>query len=149
MLVVLICCTTGGEIAMTFGMKRIGELEGFHPRSILRFLGRAVQSGWVWLAVPLMAISFYSLLILLSWAPVSLVIPASAFTFVVGTFGAKYLLKENVTPKRWLGVALVFLGVLLVVSTGSKQSPSPRPSSAPLAGSSARTSRLTSPTQTP
>ena len=34
------------------------------------------------------------------------------------TFGAKYLLKEKVTPKRWLGVALVFLGVLLVVATG-------------------------------
>jgi drug/metabolite transporter (DMT)-like permease len=77
-----------------------------------------VKCGWVWLALPLLAVSFYSLLILLSWAPISLVIPASAFNYVAGTFGAKYLLKESVTPKRWLGVALVFLGVLLVVSTG-------------------------------
>ena len=118
MLVFFICCSTGGEIAMTYGMKRTGELAGFHPRSVLRFVGRAVKCGWVWLALPLLAISFYSLLILLSWAPISLVIPASAFNYVAGTFGAKYLLKENVTPKRWLGVALVFLGVLLVVATG-------------------------------
>ena len=117
MLGVLICCSAGGEIAMTYGMKRTGELEGFHPRSVLRFLGRAVKSGWVWLALPLLAVSFYSLLILLSWAPISMVIPASAFNYVAGTFGAKYLLKESVTPKRWLGVALVFLGVLLVVAT--------------------------------
>ncbi len=118
MLAVLICSSTGGEIAMTFGMKRIGELENFRPRSILRFLGRAIKSSWVWLAVPLMAVAFGSLLILLSWAPISLVIPASAFNYVAGALGAKYLLKENVTPKRWLGVALVFLGVLLVVATG-------------------------------
>jgi len=117
MLAVLICTSAGGEIAMTYGMKRTGELEGFHPRSILRFLVRAVKCGWVWLALPLLAVSFYSLLILLSWAPISLVIPASAFNYVAGAIGAKYLLKENVTPKRWLGVALVFLGVLLVVST--------------------------------
>jgi len=118
MLGVLICASAGGEIAMTYGMKRTGELDGFHPRSILRFLSRAVRCTWVWLAVPLLAISFYSLLILLSWAPISLVIPASAFNYVTGTIGAKYLLREHVTPKRWLGVVLVFLGVLLVVSTG-------------------------------
>jgi drug/metabolite transporter (DMT)-like permease len=118
MLAVLICTSAGGEIAMTYGMKRTGELEGFHPRSVLRFLGRAVKCGWVWLALPVLAVSFYSLLILLSWAPISLVIPASAFNYVAGAIGAKYLLKENVTPKRWLGVTLVFLGVLLVVSTG-------------------------------
>jgi len=118
MLGVLIFTSAGGELAMTYGMKRTGELEGFHPRSVLRFLGRAVKCGWVWLALPLLAVSFYSLLILLSWAPISLVIPASAFNYVTGTIGAKYLLKEDVTPKRWLGVALVFLGVLLVVSTG-------------------------------
>jgi len=118
MLGLLICSGTGGEIAITYGMKRIGELEGFHPRSILQFLGRAMKSGWVWLALPLMAVSFYSLLILLSWAPVSLVIPSSAFSYVVGTFGAKHLLREDVTPKRWLGVGLVFLGVVLVLMTG-------------------------------
>jgi drug/metabolite transporter (DMT)-like permease len=118
MLGVLICSSAGGDIVMTYGMKHIGELEGFDPRSVLRFLGRAVTCGWVWLALLLLGVSFASLLILLSWAPISLVIPASAFNYVAGTFGAKYLLKEKVTPKRWLGVALVFLGVLLVVATG-------------------------------
>jgi drug/metabolite transporter (DMT)-like permease len=114
MLAVLICCSTGGEIAMTYGMKQIGEPDAFHPLSLLRFLKRAVGSGWVWLAVPLMAISFYSLLILLSWAPISFVIPASALSYVVGTFGAKYILKEEISRARWIGVVMVCLGVALV-----------------------------------
>jgi drug/metabolite transporter (DMT)-like permease len=118
LLVFFICCSTGGEIAMTYGMKRVDEPEGFRPMALLRFLGKAVQSGWVWLAMPLLAASFYSLLILLSWAPISLVIPASALNYVVGTFGAKYLLKEDVTAKRWVGVLLVCGGVTLVLLTG-------------------------------
>ena len=118
MLVFFICCSTGGEIAMTFGMKQVGEPESFRPRSLLRFLGKALGNGWVWLAAPLLGASFYSLLVLLSWAPFSVVIPASASNYVVGTFGAKYILKEQVSAKRWLGVATVCTGVALVLITG-------------------------------
>jgi drug/metabolite transporter (DMT)-like permease len=118
MLIFFVCCSTGGEIAMTYGMKQVGEPESFRPMALLRFLGKAMRSGWVWIAMPLLAASFYSLLILLSWAPISLVIPASASNYIVGTFGAKYLLKEDVTVKRWMGVLLVCSGVALVLITG-------------------------------
>ena len=118
LLIFFICCSTGGEIAMTHGMKQVGEPERLRLVPVLRFLGRAVRSGWLWFALPLLAVSFYSLLILLSWAPLSVVIPASAFNYVVGTFGAKYLLKERVSPKRWAGVVMVCLGVALVLVTG-------------------------------
>jgi drug/metabolite transporter (DMT)-like permease len=118
LLVFFICCSTGGEIAMTHGMKQVGEPEGFRPRALLRFIGKAVGNGWVWFAMPLLAASFYSLLVLLSWAPLSVVIPASAFNYVVGTFGAKYLLNEQVSPKRWMGVVMVCVGVALVLITG-------------------------------
>lgn len=118
MLVFFICCSTGGEIAMTYGMKQVGEPESFRPMAMLRFIGKAVRNGWVWFALPLLAASFYSLLILLSWAPLSIVIPASAFNYVVGTFGAKYLLNEQVSAKRWMGVVMVCVGVTLVLLTG-------------------------------
>jgi drug/metabolite transporter (DMT)-like permease len=118
MLVFFICCSTGGEIAMTYGMKRVGEPESFRPMALLRFIGKAVRSGWVWFAVPLLAGAFYSLLVLFSWAPLSVVIPASAFNYVVGAFGAKYLLKERVSPRRWVGVVMVCVGVTLVLLTG-------------------------------
>ncbi len=61
-----------------------------------------------------MALSFYSLLVLLSWEPISFVIPASAMSYVVGTFGAKYILGEDVSVARWTGVVLVCAGVSLV-----------------------------------
>ena len=116
LLAVLICASTGGEIAMTHGMKITGEPERLRPREILVFLGRALRNGWFWAAVPLMALSFYSLLLLLSWQPITFVIPASALNYVVGTLGAKYFLREDVSPARWAGVLLVCVGVALVAA---------------------------------
>ena len=110
----LIFGSTGGEIAITHGMKATGEPERLRPRELLRFLSRALRNGWFWAGVPLMALSFYALLALLSWEPISFVIPASALSYVVGTFGAKYILREDVTVARWTGVVLVCLGVTLV-----------------------------------
>jgi drug/metabolite transporter (DMT)-like permease len=113
-LCLLIFGSTGGEIAITRGMKATGEPERLRPKELLRFLGKAFRSGWFWTGVPLMALSFYALLVLLSWEPISFVIPASALSYVVGTLGAKYILGEEVSVARWAGVLLVCTGVALV-----------------------------------
>jgi len=118
MLIFFVLCNTGGEIAMSYGVKQVGEPESFRPMALLRFVWDAAKNRWLWVAIPLLAASFYSLLILFSWAPVSVVIPASASNYILGTFGAKYLLKEGVSVKRWMGVILVFIGVMLVLFTG-------------------------------
>ena len=113
---ILILGTTGGEIAMTLGMKATGEPARLRPREVLVFLARALRNGWFWVAVPLMALAFYALLVLLSWQPVSFVIPASALGYVVGAAGAKYILREDVSPARWIGVVLVCAGVAFVAA---------------------------------
>jgi len=115
-LAILILGSTGGEIAITHGMKSVGEPERLRPLAVLQFLGRAVRNGWFWAGVPLMALSFYALLVLLSWEPISLVIPASALSYVAGTFGAKFILGEDVSVARWTGVILVCIGVALVAA---------------------------------
>ncbi len=113
-LAALILGSTGGEIAVTYGMKATGEPVRLRPLEVLRFLGKAVLNGWFWVGIPLMALSFYALLALLSWEPISFVIPASALSYVVGTLGAKYILKEQVSAARWTGVVCVCAGVALV-----------------------------------
>ena len=115
MFAVFIFCSTAGEIIVTHAMKITGEPERFRPREILAFLGRALRNPWFWTGVPLLAASFYTLLLLLSWEPISLVIPASALNpYVFGTLAAKYFLGEKISPGRWAGVALVCAGVALV-----------------------------------
>ena len=112
-LLVAVLASTAGEIAITHGMKKVGGPERLAPRDILAFLKRALGSGWFWLGTGLSALYFYAMLALLSWAPVSLIVPATALSYVVGAFGAKLLLRERVSPARWAGVALVCAGVAL------------------------------------
>jgi len=104
---------TGGEIAIAYGIKATGELEGLSPKQLLIFLGRALRVSF-WVGIPRLALSFYLLLLLLSWKPVSLVIAASALTYVFGTLAAKYILGEQISPQRWAGLELVCAGVDLI-----------------------------------
>jgi drug/metabolite transporter (DMT)-like permease len=105
---------TAGDIAVSHAMKQIGEVHPLTPAIIFRVLGRAFRMGWIWIGIALMAVGFFSLLALLSWADVSVVVPATALSYVAGAFGAKFLLHEDVTPVRWAGVLLVCLGVALI-----------------------------------
>lgn len=113
-LAVVILAGTGGELFVTRTMKQIGEVKTFYPHHLLRVIGRAFRIGWMWLGLALMTISFFSLLMVLSWANVTLVVPVTALSYVFGAFGGKFLLGEKIEARRWLGVALVCLGVLLV-----------------------------------
>ena len=102
---------TGGEICLTHAMKLLGEVHDFHPRAILSFVLRSLRVGWLWLAVLLMAASFFSFLAMLSWFPVSFVVPATSLAYVAGAFGAKLFLGEQLNGTRWAGIALICLGV--------------------------------------
>ena len=113
-LAMVVLSGTGGDIAMTHGMKRIGEVKDFSPRAILGVLGRALRLGWFWLGITLMALAFFSLLALLTWADVSFVVPATALNYVVGALGAKILLGERLGRIRWAGILLVTLGVAVI-----------------------------------
>ena len=53
----------------------------------------------------------------LSWADYSYVMPAGAFGYAVLTFLAVIFLHESVSPRRWVGVALICIGVMLVGQT--------------------------------
>jgi drug/metabolite transporter (DMT)-like permease len=114
---IFILSSTGGEIAITYGMKETGEPERLRMRPVLSFLGRALRNVWFWVGIPQLALSFYTLLLLLSWEPISLVVPASALNpYVFGTLAAKYILGEQISPQRWAGVVLVCVGVVLVAT---------------------------------
>jgi drug/metabolite transporter (DMT)-like permease len=105
---------TAGDIAVSHAMKQIGEVHPLTPAVIARLLWRAFRMGWMWVGIGLMALGFFSLLALLSWADVSVVVPATALSYVAGAVGAKFLLHEEVAPVRWAGVLLVCLGVALI-----------------------------------
>jgi ceramide glucosyltransferase len=110
-LIFVVVTGTGGEICLTHAMKLLGEVHDFHPRAIFSFVLRSLRVGWLWIGVLLMTASFFSFLAMLSWFPVSFVIPATSLAYVAGAFGAKIFLGEQLNGTRWAGILLICIGV--------------------------------------
>jgi len=109
---------TAGELCVSRAMKTIGEVHDFRPRPVLRVIGRALKVGWMWLGLLLMTAAFLSLLGVLAIEEVSMVVPVTALSYVLGALGGRIFLKEEVSERRWAGVLLVCTGVALVVMGG-------------------------------
>src|SRR5713101_9976301 len=112
-LIFVVVTGTGGEICLTHAMKLLGEVHDFRPRAIASFVLRALRVSWLWLGVLLMTASFFSFLTMLSWFPVSFVVPATSLAYVAGAFGAKIFLGERLSPVRWAGILLICFGVAM------------------------------------
>ena len=112
-LIFVVVTGTGGEICLTHAMKLLGEVHDFRPRAIASFVLRALRVSWLWLGVLLMTVSFFSFLTMLSWFPVSFVIPATSLAYVAGAFGAKIFLGEQLNATRWAGILLICFGVAM------------------------------------
>jgi drug/metabolite transporter (DMT)-like permease len=113
-LAITVLANTGGEMAVSRAMKDFGEVKNFRVAALFALFRQVFRSGWMWLAIGLLTLGFFSLLTVLSWADVSFVIPATALSYVVGGLGAKLLLGERLTAARWAGIVLVSVGVALV-----------------------------------
>jgi drug/metabolite transporter (DMT)-like permease len=113
---VVVLASTAGDVLLSRAMKGIGDLGELRRRSgLAHVLGRVLTSGTFLLGVACMAVAFFSLLVALSWADVSLVAPASAsLTFVTSAIAAKFFLHENVDRRRWAAALMVAVGVALL-----------------------------------
>jgi drug/metabolite transporter (DMT)-like permease len=113
--VLIIVVGTWGELCLGRAMKQTGELERFRPAAMASLLYRALQLKWIWIGVAMMALAFFSLLLLLSFEEVSFVVPVTALSYLVGAIGGIFFLGERVSPQRWIGISLVCVGVTLVL----------------------------------
>jgi drug/metabolite transporter (DMT)-like permease len=97
-------------------MRRIGDLGLFRRKhGFLAVMTRVLSSGALFAGIFFMAMAFFSNLVGLSWADLSLMGPASAaLTFVTNAIGAKFFLHENVDKRRWIATLFVCCGVLLL-----------------------------------
>jgi ceramide glucosyltransferase len=110
-LIFVISTGIGGELCLSHAMKLVGEVHDFRPRAIADFILRALQVKWLWIGVALLTASFFTFLAMLSWFPVSFVVPATSLAYVVGAFGAKIFLGEKLNATRWAGIILICFGV--------------------------------------
>ncbi|MGA3125803.1 MAG: hypothetical protein ABSD13_03735 [Candidatus Korobacteraceae bacterium] len=111
-----VCASTAGDVFIATAMRRIGDLGHFRRNhGWLAVVLRVLSSAGLFGGIVFMAIAFFSNLVGLSWADLSLMGPASAaLTFVTNAIAARFFLHENVDRRRWFATIFVCCGVLLL-----------------------------------
>lgn len=110
----VVVADSAGDLFLTKGMREVGDMKSFSPREILRIFWRGLQNKYVMVSLLLMAVHLLGFLLLLSWADLSFVFPATALVYVISTLAAKFALGEHVNGYRWAGTILVCMGVALI-----------------------------------
>lgn len=103
-----------GNVLLGKGMKRIGAVSIGSPAAALGLLSRILTSGTIWLGIGSLITFFVAYMLVLSWADYSYVQPASSVAYAMVALLAHFMLREVVTPMRWMGVGVICLGVLVV-----------------------------------
>jgi uncharacterized membrane protein len=126
MVLLMVLCANAGDLLLKRGMTQIGAVP-LTSAGLTQAFHLTIFNGTIWLGIIFLTGFMASYMTVLSWADYSYVMPAGAFGYALLTLLAVVYLHEVVSPKRWVGVLLICVGVILVGQT------KPRTTGVPLA----------------
>jgi drug/metabolite transporter (DMT)-like permease len=102
--------SAAGDSMLSYGMKQTGNISLHHLGSVIV----AVFNPWIVVGIVLLLAFFASYVNALSWADLTYVLPATSLGYVLLALIARFMLHEQVSLLRWLGIALISGGVSFV-----------------------------------
>jgi uncharacterized membrane protein len=104
--------STLGDSMLARGMKQLGGIS-LHDVSGLLL---AILNPWVTVGILLLLAFFASYMSALSWADLTYVLPATSLGYVLVALIAHFGFHEQISPTRWVGIALIAAGVGFVAA---------------------------------
>ena len=103
-----------GQLTLKSAMDQIGRIGGAEVAAPLETIGRAAREPRLWAGLFLFGISSLFWLVVLSRVPLSVAYPfvGISYIFVVGF--ARFVLHEHIPGLRWIGVAVVAMGIAII-----------------------------------
>lgn len=112
--------STVGDSLLARGMKDLGAMSLHNLPALLL----AILNPYVTIGILLLLAFFASYMSALSWADLTYVLPATSIGYVLVALVAHFGFHEEISPARWVGIALIAAGVGFVavgpsVTTGN------------------------------
>jgi drug/metabolite transporter (DMT)-like permease len=123
LLFLLVLFGSVGNTILSKGMKDIGDLDISHLSAIIAGAVSVLTSGTIWLGITLMLLFMVTHMLVLSRADYSFVMPFSAIAYALVPLLGYLFLHEHVSDARWVGIALIVLGVILINRTPHRTTP--------------------------
>lgn len=105
------------QLVLKHGMDQVGSIGRAQVQSPVETIVRAARVPSVWIGLGLFGVSAAFWLVVLSRASLSFAYPFAALTYALILFADKFVLKNPVPGLRWVGVAFIATGIILVSRT--------------------------------
>jgi uncharacterized membrane protein len=102
-------------------MKHQAAQLGFSPWPYIRL----IFSPWVLVGTTLLIFWLLSRMTLLGWADLSFVLPVTSIGYVLTALLGKLFLAEEISWQRWMGTALIVIGMAFVGLTVANTTAAP------------------------
>jgi multidrug transporter EmrE-like cation transporter len=112
--------TTGvaGQTTIKIGVSQPGAAQ--QSSGLLSLVGMIFQSPWVLLGLALYGIGAVAWIAVLARLELSYAYPLLALNFVLITLSSRLLLGETVPTMRWLGIAVICVGIFIVARSAQQ-----------------------------
>jgi drug/metabolite transporter (DMT)-like permease len=108
---------TLGQLLLKSGMTSVGRLGAGALQQPLQTLMAIASTPVVWLGLASYAVGAVLWLVVLSRLDLGYAYPLLAVSYILIPLLAHFLLGEAIPPLRWVGIAVIFIGVVIVART--------------------------------
>lgn len=113
LLIPAILSSTTGQLFLKMGMSQVGDF-AFTPDAVLAVVPQVISNPFIWIGFTGFIGGTIFWLGVISRAPLSLAYPILALSYFVVVIEAWLILNEPLTWQLLLGVAIIFVGVVIV-----------------------------------
>jgi len=117
LVILVVTFNSTGNTILDKGMKQVGAVDFSSRHALWAEILRIITNGTIWGGIVCLLLFFACYMVVLSWADYSFVSPFLAISFAIVALMGHIFLGEPVPPMRWIGIALIVLGVTLVGGT--------------------------------
>ena len=114
LIIVSVSFAVAGQLTLKSAMDQVGRIGGRQVHEARHTVARVATQPLVWAGLGLFGISAVFWLVVLSRVPLSLAYPFVGATYIIVVLWARFWRHESVPSLRWIGVAVVALGIVIV-----------------------------------
>ncbi|MEO7166377.1 MAG: hypothetical protein ABI016_05005 [Chthoniobacterales bacterium] len=113
---ICVLLATVAEIFLKLGAEEVAD-----PASAWSWTGlNGLQSRWVWCGIIASVVSLFNWLATISKLPLTVAFPMGNVVHILVPLSSWIFLGEAILTRRWLGISLVLLGLMIVAKPAAK-----------------------------
>lgn len=109
----VVISNTMGTVLLGRGMTQMPDFAS----GAFAYIGRFLTNPWIVSGIALLVVWMAAQLSMLTWADLSYVLPVTASYYILTAIVSRFFLAERISLTRWIGIAVISLGVMLVSHT--------------------------------